>query len=156
MLRMKVCLCAVRAGKFAICVFLGNLSLSGGRAWSRRSRPAGRAGEDASATLGADDVSRLVALLHQRGLSHHGALCVWRGQAALGHDTAGGHRAQDRRDATAGGWSRRDRLRMSRRDGRLGHHGGGGSIRLLVLLVGIVHHRVCWSTGSLLRWRGRV
>lgn len=153
-LRMKVGLRAVRAGEFSISVLLGNLSLGGSGARRRRGRPSRRAGQNASPALRADDVSGLVALLHQRRLAHHRALGVWRGQAALWHHAASRHRSEDGRNATAGRWSRGDGLGVGRRDRRLGHHGGGGGIRLLVLLVGVVHHGICRAAGSLLR-RGR-
>lgn len=98
-------------------------------------------------------MSRLVVLLvKNRWLRHHRALRVGRGQAALWHDTASRHRSQDRWDAAAWRRRRRNRLRVGCRHGGLGHHGGGGRVRLLVL-VGIVHHGIRASARGL--WRGR-
>lgn len=140
---VKVGFCAVRARKFAIRILLRDLCLGRGRPGGRRSRPTGRTGENTSTTLGSNDVSWLIAILHQGGLSHHGALRVRRSQTTLRHHPTGGHGPQDGRGSTTRrrGWG--DGLRMSRRHGRLGHHGRRGGVRLLVLLVGVVHHRIC-------------
>lgn len=113
MLSVKVCLGAVRAREFAICVLLGDLGLgrSSSRGW--RSRPTRSAGQDSPAALGANHVSGLVILLENRWLCHHGTLRVGRSQATLGHDTASWHGSQDWRDATAGRGRGRDRLGVS-------------------------------------------
>lgn len=153
MLGVKVRLCTVRARKFAVRVLLGDLCLRRGRSGGGRSRSAGCAGQDTSATLGANNVRRLVALLHERWLGHHGALRVRRIQPALGHHTTGGHWSQDRRDTAAGGRSRGNGLRVRGGDRGLGHHGRRGRVGLLRLLVGVVHHGILLSGGSLLRWR---
>lgn len=156
MLGVQVSLCAVRAGEFAICILLGNLGLGGGRSGCWRGRPARRAGQNATATLRAHDMGRLVVLLHQRRLGHHRALRVGRSQPALGHHATSRHRAQHGRDATTRGRGRCDRLRVSRRDRGLGHHGRRCLVRLLLLPVRVVHQGVLLTRRSLLRWRGRI
>jgi len=101
-LRVQVRLGAVRARELAVGVLDWNDGLlSSGSTSLGRGRATGSAGQNATATLGANDVSGLVAI-RQRLLLHH-AGAVGRLNSRLGHDTAGGHGAQVGRDAAADG-----------------------------------------------------
>ena len=70
MLRVKIGLGAVRTGELPVGVLLRYLILGRGSTGGRRGRPAGSAGENASAALRADDVCRLVALGQHGRLRH--------------------------------------------------------------------------------------
>lgn len=121
MLRVQVGLGAVRARELAIGILDRNNSALGVASASRSgSRAAGSAGENATATLRADDVCRLVGLAHATG--HDTARAVGRVHTGLGHDTTGGHGTQNRRNASRRG-GRRDGLRVRRSHRGLGQHG---------------------------------
>lgn len=112
-LSMEVCFGAVRARKFAVGVLLRDLSFGRGGPRSWRSRSTRRARQYSPTALRTNDVSGLVTLLQQRGLSHHGALRVGRVQTALWHDATSGHRSQNRWNAATWRWSRSNWLRVS-------------------------------------------
>lgn len=147
MLGMKIGLGAVRARKLAVRILLGDRVLGGG-ARSRSGRPARSTREDASAALGTDNVSRLVATLGQHAvLAHHGALNVGGANASLRH-SASRHRAENRWSPGAGRrWGRGNWLRM-RGSGRGVRHHGGGAGGIALSGIAVVHHGVVSSAAS--------
>ncbi len=154
---MQVSLGAVRARELSVGVLLRDLALGLGRASSRRRGPAGGAGQDASAALGADDMSGLLAVGHHGVLRHQGALAVRRVHSRLGHDSTCGHGPEDRWGAAAGrGRGGGNRLGMRCGGGGLRHH-ARRSARVGLLRVGAVaHDRVRAAAAGVLRGRGRV
>lgn len=140
-LGVKIGLRAVRAGEFPIRILDGdNGALGGAGPGSGSGRSSRGAGKDASAALGADNMRRLVTVLHDRIGLHHGAGSVGRRDTGLRHDAARRHRAQDGRATTASG-SGGNRLRMRGGRGGLRHHGGRGTVAM-VWGVRVLAHRV--------------
>jgi hypothetical protein len=134
-LRVQVCLSTVRARELSIGILDRNHRVLGiSRTGGGRSRPARSAWEDAAATLGSNNVGRL--LLGHGVVEHR----VGRRNARLRHDATGGHGTQDRRSAAASRCGS-DGLRVRRSGRGLRHHGGRGTIarvrRVRVLCHGV-------------------
>lgn len=113
-LGVQVSLSAMRAGEFAISVLLrdhGALSRSGSRRSGRSSR---RAGQNTTASLGANNMGRLLSLLQDGLLVRHQRTRVGRRHAGLGHDATGGHGTEHGGSARRRG---RNGLRVRRGDG---------------------------------------
>jgi hypothetical protein len=141
MLGMEVGLSAMGAREFSISILDRNDStLSRSGSCSGSGGPARSAGENAAATLRTDDMGWHVVV---------GEVHVRRRNTRLGHDAAGGHRAQDRRAPGASGRGR-NRLRMRGRGSGLGHHGSRSPIAG-VRRVWVLGHRVHAGTAARLR-----
>lgn len=156
-LRVQIRLGAVRAREFSVSVLLGDLALGLSRTSSRRRGPARGAGQNASASLRADNMSRLLAVGHHRSLRHQRALAIRRVHARLGHDSTGRHGAEDRwGPATSGSGGGSNRLRVRGRGGGLRHHARRGTgIRLLLVRV-VAHDGIRAGAARVLRGRRRV
>lgn len=139
MLRMKVCLGAMRAWKFSVSILDGNYSVLSSASTGRRgSRPPGSTGENTTTALRPHNVGRRVTLLKNRVRLHQRARSIGRRHARLGHDTSGRHRAQDRR-TTATDRSRGNGLRVRSGGSGLGHHASRSPV---VGWVWVLTHRV--------------
>lgn len=157
MLRMQVSLGAVRARELSVGVLLRDLALGLGRSSSRRRGPAGGAGQNSSPALRADHVSGLVAVGHHGVLRHQRALAVGRVHSRLGHDSTGGHGAEDRWGAAAGrGGGGGDGLGMRCRGGGLRHHARRSARIGLLRVRAVAHDRVRAAAAGVLRRRGRI
>jgi hypothetical protein len=136
MLCVKVRLRAVRAREFPIGVLRGDHRVLGGAGARRRDGgPARRAGEDATAALGAHDVRRRLEVVEQARVLHHVGLAVGRGHDGL-HvlEAVRRHRAQ-RLGHAALHWRRGDGLRVRHGRRRLGKHRRGRAVLLRRLVV---------------------
>jgi hypothetical protein len=150
-LGVQVRLGAVRARKLAIGILDGNDGVLRSRgAGSGSSRTAGSAGQDATATLRSNDVSRLLSVLHDTVGLHQRARTVGRRDAGLAHETARRHGTQDRRTATTSG-SGSNRLGVRGGGSRLRHHGRRGAILLRVRVRVLGHARVHAAATARLR-----
>ena len=158
MLSMQVSLGAVWARKLPVGVFLRNLSLRRACSGGGRGRASRSTGKHSASALRAYHVSRLLAIRGEhRGLRHERALSVRRVHAGLGHLTSSRHGPQNWRHTAAGGWRRRNWLRMGSRSRSLRHHGRSGRILLLLLLIRVVgHHLITTAAGVLAGGRRRV
>lgn len=132
MLRVKVRLGTMRAGEFAISILHGNHCALGVTSSSWSSGSARCAGEDTAATLGTNNMSRLLLQRWRRNKRREAG-----SRMMLRHDATWGHGSQDRRP-TISSRSRSNRLRTGRGCGGLVHHGTRGAVtrlgRVLVLL----------------------
>jgi len=130
MLCVQIGLCAMGARKLSISVLDRNhrvLSTTGASGGGGRST--GSTGQNTASALRANNVSRLLAFMLENGALLHHAGSVGRGDAGLGHDTTGRHRAQHRRPSATDGRGCNG-LRVRRGGRRLGHHGTGCAISL--------------------------
>lgn len=149
MLGVQVRLGAVRARELAIGILDGNDGVLRGRGASSGSgRSAGSAGQDATAALRTNNVSRLLSILEDAVGLHQGAGSVGRRDAGLAHETARRHGTQDRRAATTSrGGS--NGLRVSGGGRGLRHHGSRGAVGLVRRRVGVLGHaRVHAAAGT--------
>lgn len=145
MLRVQICLGAVRARELAVSILDGNHGvLRGGGASLRRGRTPRSTREDAATALGANDMSRLVTvgqrLLHEAGGTVRGL------DTRLRHDTARRHRAQVGGHAAAGG-SRGDGLGVRGSHCCLRHHAGRRGVALRRRRV-VTRHLVVRATAA--------
>lgn len=160
MLRMKISLGAVGARELSIGVLLGDLGLRSASPSSGRRGAARGTRKNTASSLGAYDMSRLLAVGREhRRLRHQRTLSVGRVHAGLGHLASSGHGPENRRDAPARRRRRRDGLGMNSGSGGLRHHGRRSRVALLLLLllVRVVRHHLVAAASGILAWRrGRV